>query len=132
MLWLFIAAAGAGVLVGLALLRVLPVFAASVALGVSGVVWMLHGQWPVLGAIVYAFMLLATFQCSYLVGLIFSSPCKEAASQEEAEPAIKVGLRSSVGIGGRSTAMVPNDASIRTGYKSETMTPRRRILDPGR
>ena len=88
MLWLFIAAAGAGILLGLALLRVLALFAASVALGVTAVVWTIHGQWPLLGAIVYAFMLLATFQCSYLVGLIFSSPCKEAASQEEAEPAI--------------------------------------------
>jgi|SRR5215813_3720395 len=85
MLWLFIAAAGAGVLLGLALLRVLAIFAASVALGVTAVVWMIYGQWPLLGAIVYAFMLLATFQCSYLVGLIFSSPCKEAP-HEKAEP----------------------------------------------
>ena len=87
MLWLFIAAAGAGVLLGLALLRVLAIFAASVALGVTAVVWMIYGQWPLLGAIVYAFMLLATFQCSYLVGLIFSSPCKEAP-HEKAELAV--------------------------------------------
>jgi len=84
MLWLFITAAGAGVLLGLALLRILAVFAASVALCVTAVVWMIHGQWPLLGTIAYAFMLLATFQCSYLVGLIFSSRCKEAP-QEEAE-----------------------------------------------
>jgi energy-converting hydrogenase Eha subunit A len=77
MLLLFIAAAGAGVLLGLALLRVLAVFAASVALGVTAVVWMILGQWPLLGAIVYAFMLLATLQCSYLVGLIFSSPARK-------------------------------------------------------
>jgi hypothetical protein len=82
MLWLFILAAGVGVLLGLALLRVLAVFAASVALGVTSVVWMIHGQWHLLGAIVLAFILLATFQCSYLLGLIFSSPWKEAPQDE--------------------------------------------------
>jgi hypothetical protein len=82
MVWLFIAAAGAGMLLGLALLRVVAVFAASVAVGVTAAVWMIHGQWPLLGTIVYAFMLLATFQCSYLVGLIFLSPRKEAPQEE--------------------------------------------------
>jgi len=72
MLWLIITAAGAGVLLGLTLLRALAVFAASVALSVTAVVSMTLGHWPLLEIIVYTFMLLAALQCSYLIGLIFS------------------------------------------------------------
>jgi len=73
MLWLCITAAGAGALLGLALMRVVAVFAASVTLAVSAVVLMRLGQWTLLEAIVYTFMLLGTLQFSYLVGFIFSS-----------------------------------------------------------
>jgi len=73
MLWLFITAAGTGALLGLALLRVLPVLTASVALALTAVVLMTLGQRPLLEIIVYTFMLLTTLQCSYLVGFIYSS-----------------------------------------------------------
>ena len=80
MLWLFIMAAVAGLLLGLALLRVLAVLAASIALVVTAVVWMTRGQWGLLDTIVYTLLLLASLQCSYLLGFIFSIRWTRVAS----------------------------------------------------
>jgi hypothetical protein len=68
MLWLFITASGAGMLLGLGQLRVATLIAASVALAVTALVLLRLGQWPLLEAILYTFMLLITLQCSYLAG----------------------------------------------------------------
>ena len=67
-----ITAAGAGALLGLALLRIPAVFAASIVLAVTAVVLMRLGRWLLLETIAYTFMLLAALQCSYLIGFIFS------------------------------------------------------------
>lgn len=73
MLWLFITAAGIGALLGLAVLRVLAVFAASVALAVTTVVSLSLAHWSLLETIVCTFMLLAAFQYSYIIGFMSSS-----------------------------------------------------------
>ena len=73
MLWLFIVAAGTGALLGLARLRVLAVFAASLALAVTAVVLLSLAHWALLEIIVYTFMLLGTLQCSYVIGFISST-----------------------------------------------------------
>jgi hypothetical protein len=73
MLWLFITAAGIGVLFGLALLRVLAVFAASVALTVTAAVLLSLAHWSLLETSVCTFMLLVAFQCSYIIGFTCSS-----------------------------------------------------------
>jgi len=73
MLWLFITAAGTGALLGLALWRVLAVFAASLALAVTTVILLSLAHWGLLGTIVYTLMLLGTLQCSYVIGFISSS-----------------------------------------------------------
>jgi len=52
MLWLFIVAAGTGALLGLARLRVLAVFVASVALAVTAVVLLSLAHWALLEIIV--------------------------------------------------------------------------------
>ena len=72
MLWLYIAAAGAGALLGLLRLRVLAVLAVSIILAAISVVWTTIEQWPVTGAAVNVFTLLATLQFSYLVVLVLS------------------------------------------------------------
>jgi len=74
MLWLlFITAAGIGALLGVALLRVVAVFAGSVALTVTAVILLSLAHWSLLNTIVCTFMLLAALQCSYLVGFISAS-----------------------------------------------------------
>ena len=70
MLWLFIVAAGTGALLGLARLRVLAVFAGSVALAVTAVVLLSLAHWALLEIIVYTFMLLGTLQCSYVIAFV--------------------------------------------------------------
>ena len=72
MLWLFIVAAGTGALLGLARLRVLAVFAASLALAVTAVVLLSLAHGGVLEIIVHTFMLLGTLQFSYVIGFVSS------------------------------------------------------------
>ena len=81
MQWLYIAAAGAGALVGLLWLRVLVVVAGSVVLVGISVVWMTLQQWPLLGAAINVFALLATLQFCYLVALMLSSAWTRVASR---------------------------------------------------
>ena len=81
MLWLYIAAAGVGTLLGLFWLRVLAVLAGSVMLVAISVVWMTLQQWPLLGAVINVFMLLATLQFSYLAMLMLSIAWTRLASR---------------------------------------------------
>jgi len=81
MLWLYIAAVGAGGLLGLLRLRVLAVLAVSVILVAISVVWMTFQQWPLSGAAINVFTLLATLQFSYLVALVLSSARTRSASR---------------------------------------------------
>jgi hypothetical protein len=76
MLWLYIAAAGAGTLLGLLRLRVLAVLAGSVVL-MS--ITILFGRWSLLGTVVNLFLLLATLQFSYLGALLLSSVMRIAS-----------------------------------------------------
>jgi len=69
MLWLHIAAAGAGALLGLLWLPVLAVPAGLVVLVALAVVLMTLRHWPLLQAIVNLFVLLATLQIGYLIAL---------------------------------------------------------------
>jgi hypothetical protein len=73
MLWLYIAAAGAGALLGLLRLRVLAVFAGSVVLVAITVVLAALGHWPILGAIINVFLVLAALQLSYLAAVVLSN-----------------------------------------------------------
>ena len=73
MLWLYIAAAGAGALLGLLRLRVLAVLALSVILVATSVVWMTFFQWPLLGAAINVVTLPTTLQFSYLLALTLCS-----------------------------------------------------------
>ena len=79
MLWLYIAAAGAGALLGLLRLRVLAVFAGSVVLIAITVVLAALGHWPILGAIINAFLMLTTLQFSYLAAVMLSNATREAS-----------------------------------------------------
>ena len=81
MLWLYIAAVGAGGLLGLLRLRVLAVLAMSVILVAISVVWMTFQQWPLSGAAINVFTLLATLQFSYLVALVLCSAWSRSASR---------------------------------------------------
>jgi hypothetical protein len=82
MLWLYIAAAGAGALLGLFRLRVLAVLALSVILVATSVVWMTFFQpWPLLGAAINVVTLPATLQFSYLVALTLFSAWTRLASR---------------------------------------------------
>lgn len=81
MLWLYIAAAGAGALLGLLRLRVLAVLVVSVILVAISVVWTTYEQWPVSEAAINVFALLATLQFSYLVALMLSSAWTRLASR---------------------------------------------------
>jgi len=69
MLWLYVAAAAAGALLGLSSLRAPAVLAGSVVFVAIAVVLMAFRRWPLLEAVINVFMLLATLQFSYLVGL---------------------------------------------------------------
>jgi hypothetical protein len=80
MLWLCIAAAGAGALLGLLGLRVLAVLAGSVVLVVITVALAAFGHWPLLEAVINAFLLLAIFQFTYLAASIYSV-CGSASTQ---------------------------------------------------
>jgi hypothetical protein len=64
MLWLYVVAAGTGALLGLLWLRA-PAIPALVIL----VVLMAFRHWPLLEAIINAYLLVVTFQLSYLVGV---------------------------------------------------------------
>jgi hypothetical protein len=79
MLWLYIAAAGAGALLGLLWLRVLAVLAGSVILMAITVVWMTLQQRPFLEGVINVFMLLAILQFSYLATLMLSCAWTRAA-----------------------------------------------------
>jgi hypothetical protein len=79
MLWLYIAAAGAGALLGLLWLRVLAVLAGSVILMAITVDWMTLQQRPFLEGVINVFMLLAILQFSYLAALMLSCACTRAA-----------------------------------------------------
>jgi hypothetical protein len=74
MLWLYIAAAGAGVLLGLLWLRALSVLAGSVVLVAITISMAARGHWPPLESVMNMFLLLATLQFSYLLALIFPPP----------------------------------------------------------
>ena len=69
MLWLYIAAAGVGALLGLLWVRLLALLAGSVVLVAAAIV-MAAGHWPPLEAVINVFLLLATLQFSYLVALV--------------------------------------------------------------
>jgi hypothetical protein len=69
MLWLYIAAAGAGALLGLLWLPVLAVPAGLIVFVALAVIFMTVRHWPLLQAIVNVFILLATLQIGYLIAL---------------------------------------------------------------
>jgi hypothetical protein len=71
MLWLLVTASALGILLGL-WLRVSALLGASVALVVTTAVLMTLGQWSLLQAIGFIFILLSTLQVGYLVGLLLS------------------------------------------------------------
>jgi len=81
MLWLYIAAAGTGALLGLLRLRVLAVLALSVILVATSVVWMTFFQWPLLGAAINVVTLPTTLQFSYLLALTLCSAWTRLASR---------------------------------------------------
>ena len=64
MLWLYVVAAGTGALLGLLWLRAPAIPVGLVVL----VVLMALRHWPLLEAVVHAYLLMVTFQLSYLVG----------------------------------------------------------------
>jgi hypothetical protein len=84
MLWLYIAAAGAGALLGLLRLRVLAVLAGSVVLMAITILFAAPGHWSLLGTVVNLFLLLATLQFSYLGALLLSS-AKRVASRDRVD-----------------------------------------------
>ena len=73
MLWLYIAAAGVGSLLGLLWLRLLALLAGSVVLVAVAIVMAALGHWPPLEAVINVFQLLATLQFSYLVALVHAN-----------------------------------------------------------
>jgi hypothetical protein len=73
MLWLYIAAAGVGSLLGLLWLRLLALLAGSVVLVAVAIVMAALGHWPPLEAVINVFLLLATLQFSYLVALVHAN-----------------------------------------------------------
>jgi len=79
MLWLYVAVAGAGALLGLLWLRVLAVLAGSVVLVAITIVLAALGHWPLLEAIINAFLLLATLQVSYLTTFMLSNALRVAS-----------------------------------------------------
>jgi hypothetical protein len=81
MLWLSIAAAGGGVLLGL-WLRVPAVCAASVAVVVNVVVLMTIERRPLLEAVAYASLLVIILQLGYLVGLLLSGTRARVTSRD--------------------------------------------------
>ena len=72
-LWLYIAAAGVGALLGLLWLRLLALLAGSVVLVAVAIVMAALGHWPPLKAVINVFLLLATLQFSYLVALVHAN-----------------------------------------------------------
>ena len=82
MLWLYVAAAGAGALLGLLWLRVIAVLAGSGVLVAITVVFMTIRQSTLLEVVLNLFMLLATFQFSYLVALMLPAARTRVASQD--------------------------------------------------
>ena len=83
MLWLYVAAAGAGALLGLLGLRVIAVLVGSVVLVTATVAFMAVRQFPLLEAVVNVLMLLATLQFSYLVALMLPAARTRAASSHD-------------------------------------------------
>jgi len=79
MLWLYIAAVGAGALLGLLRLRVLAVLAGSVVLMAVTIFFAALGHGPLLQTVINLFLLLATHQFSYLTALLLSSATRVAS-----------------------------------------------------
>jgi hypothetical protein len=79
MLWVCIAAAGAGTLLGLLRLRFQPVLVGSVFLVAINIAMAARGRWPLLDGIVNVFLLLTTLQVSYFAALILSSATRVAS-----------------------------------------------------
>jgi len=79
MLWLYIAAAGAGALLGLLRQRVLAVLAGSVVLMAITILFAAPGHLSLLETVVNLFLLLATIQFSYLAALLLSSATRVAS-----------------------------------------------------
>jgi hypothetical protein len=79
MLWLYIAAAGAGALLGLLRLRVLAVLVGSVVLVAIIVVLAALGHWPLLGTIINVLLMLATLQLSFLAAVMLSNAARVAS-----------------------------------------------------
>ena len=82
MLWLYVAAAGAGALLGLLWLRVIAVLAGSAILVATTIVFMAVRQSTLLEVVLNLLMLLATFQFSYLVALMLPAERARVASQD--------------------------------------------------
>jgi hypothetical protein len=81
MLWLYIAAAAAGALLGLLWLRVLAVLAGSLVFVAITIGLTTIERWSLLEAVVNVLMLLATLQFSYLVMLVLSSAWSRVPSR---------------------------------------------------
>ena len=81
MLWLLLTASALGILLGL-WLRVSALLGASVALVVAATVLMTLGQWSLLQAIGFIYLLLITLQVGYLVGLLLSGARRHLASRQ--------------------------------------------------
>ena len=81
MLWLLLTAIALGILLGL-WLRVSALLGASVALVVATAVLMTLGQWSLLQAIGFIYLLLITLQVGYLVGLLLSGARTRLAARQ--------------------------------------------------
>ena len=86
MLWLYIAAAAVGALLGLLGLRVLAVVAGSVALLGITVVLAALGHWSRLEAVISTFLLLSTLQFSYLAAFLLSSVMRVGSRDPSRHP----------------------------------------------
>ena len=82
MLWPIIAAGGVGLLLGLLIVRVHLVIAASMVLALTCGAVALLAQWSILGGIASAFAHVAVLQVSYLGGVLFSSACPRAKAPQ--------------------------------------------------
>jgi hypothetical protein len=81
MLWLLVTASVLGILLGL-WLRVSSLLGASIALVVTSAILMTLGQWSLLQAIGFIYLLLSMLQVGYLVGLLFSGARTRLASRQ--------------------------------------------------
>jgi len=79
MVWLYVATAGAGALLGLLRLRVPAIVWGSVVLMAITIPLVALGHWPPLETVINLLLLLPTLQFSYLAALLLSSATRVAS-----------------------------------------------------